>query len=119
MRSYGLRAGQDGVPKRRSWRRQPELTVTRSQFLVMDILDTSSAAAAFEQEFHIPYPSVSDPAGRIPDGFGFIGQPDTIFFGANGSRTATLSGPLDQHVLSTNINRLLRVPSSPDAAENG
>jgi hypothetical protein len=36
-------------------------------------------SVAFAQEFHIPYPSVSDPSGQIRDGLGFIGQPYTIF----------------------------------------
>ncbi|MDP9331485.1 MAG: TlpA family protein disulfide reductase [Actinomycetota bacterium] len=91
----------------------------RVQFLGVDIIDTTGAATAFEQEFHIPYPSVFDPSGHIRDSFGFIGQPDTIFFGADGSRTVTLSGPLDQHVLSTNISRLLEISSSSSAAGSG
>ena len=91
----------------------------RVQFLGVDILDSIGGATAFEQEFHIPYPSVFDPTGSIRDGFGFLGQPDTIFFGADGSRVATLSGPLDQRVLSTNISRLLGGISSSGSANDG
>ena len=91
----------------------------RVQFLGVDILDTTGAATAFEQEFHIPYPSVFDPGGNIRDGFGFIGQPDTIFFAADGSRMATLSGPLDQQVLTKNIGRLLATSSTSSPSGSG
>jgi cytochrome c biogenesis protein CcmG/thiol:disulfide interchange protein DsbE len=91
----------------------------RVQFLGVDILDTRGAATAFEQEFHIAYPSVFDPSGQIRNSLGFIGQPDTIFFGTDGSRIATLSGPLDQHLLSTNIGRLLETSSSSSPAGSG
>jgi cytochrome c biogenesis protein CcmG/thiol:disulfide interchange protein DsbE len=91
----------------------------RVQFLGVDILDTTGAATTFEQEFHIPYPSVFDPSGHIRDSFGFIGQPDTIFFGADGSRTVTLSGPVDEQVLSTNIGRLLGISSPSSAPGSG
>ncbi len=88
------------------------------QFLGVDILDTRGAATAFEREFNIPYPSVFDPSGDIRDAFGFIGQPDTIFFRADGSRAATWSGPLDQQVLSTNIDRLLGRSGVPSPSES-
>ena len=79
----------------------------RVQFLGVDILDTTGAATAFEQEFHIPYPSVFDPSGDIRDALGFLGQPDTIFYASDGSKVATFSGAIDQLELSTNISRLL------------
>ena len=69
----------------------------RVQFLGVDILDTTGAATAFVREFHIPYPSVFDPSGHIRDALGFFGQPDTIFYGPDGSRVTTLSGSLSQH----------------------
>ena len=78
----------------------------RVQFLGVDILDTRDAATGFEEEFHIPYPSVFDPTGDIRDALGFLGQPDTIFFSGDGSRVATWSGPLDQKILTTNISSL-------------
>jgi cytochrome c biogenesis protein CcmG/thiol:disulfide interchange protein DsbE len=91
----------------------------RVQFLGVDILDSRDAATAFEHEFHIPYPSVFDPSGQIRNGLGFIGQPDTIFFAADGSRKAALSGALDQQVLSTNINWLLGTSTSSSPAGSG
>jgi cytochrome c biogenesis protein CcmG/thiol:disulfide interchange protein DsbE len=84
----------------------------RVQFLGIDILDTKDAATAFVREFQIPYPSVFDPSGRIRDALGFLGQPDTIFYGPDGSKMATVSGVLSQHVLSTNIGRLLAMSTT-------
>ena len=79
----------------------------RIQFLGVDIQDTTGGATAFVNEFHIPYPSVFDPSGDIRGALGFLGQPDTIFYGSDGSRVAELSGALDDQALSTNISRLL------------
>jgi hypothetical protein len=76
-------------------------------------------SVAFAQEFHIPYPSVSDPSGQIRDGLGFIGQPYTIFFGAAGSRTSHVVGtarpahPVDEH------RRLLSMSTSLSATGSG
>jgi cytochrome c biogenesis protein CcmG/thiol:disulfide interchange protein DsbE len=84
----------------------------RVQFLGVDILDSMDAATAFTREFQIPYPSVFDPSGHIRDALGFFGQPDTIFYGPDGSEVATVSGALSQHVLSINIGRLLATSGS-------
>ncbi len=87
----------------------------RVQFLGIDILDTIDAATAFQQEFHIPYPSVFDPNGDIRDALGLLGQPDTIFYRVDGSTLATVSGQLSQQVLLANIDRLLGI-SRPSSA---
>ena len=79
----------------------------RIQFLGVDIQDSVAGATAFDQEFHIPYPSVFDAGGDIRDSLGLLGQPDTIFYGADGSTVATVSGQLSQQVLSANISKLL------------
>jgi thiol-disulfide isomerase/thioredoxin len=77
------------------------------QFLGVDIQDSIGGATAFEQEFQIPYPSVFDPRGEIRDALGLLGQPDTVFYDANGAMVATVSGQLDRQVLSANIALLL------------
>jgi thiol-disulfide isomerase/thioredoxin len=83
------------------------------QFLGVDILDQTGAAATFATEFHVPYPSVFDPTGDIRDGFGFLGQPDTIFFDAHGTKIKIVSGALTAQLLDAEIQRLLG--SSPSA----
>lgn len=91
----------------------------RIQFLGVDIQDSVAGATAFEQEFHIPYPSVFDPDGNIRDSLGLLGQPDTIFYDADGSTVATVSGQLSQQVLSANIDRLLGASGPSSTPEGG
>jgi thiol-disulfide isomerase/thioredoxin len=88
------------------------------QFLGVDILDSVAGATAFELEFHIPYPSVFDSDGNIRDSLGLLGQPDTIFYGADGATVATVSGQLSRQVLSTNINKLIGT-SGPSSTPGG
>jgi thiol-disulfide isomerase/thioredoxin len=79
----------------------------RVQFLGVDILDQTNAAVAFTKEFHVPYPSVSDPLGDIRNDLGLLGQPDTIFIDAQGTKVKTLSGALTARLLDSEIQRLL------------
>jgi len=81
------------------------------QFLGVDILDQTQAAIRFANEFHVPYPSVFDPAGDIRGGLGFLGQPDTIFFDAQGNKVKTVSGALTTRILDAAIQRI--IVSSP------
>jgi hypothetical protein len=53
------------------------------------------------------FPSVFNESGEIHDALGFVGVPDTLFYGADGSIVATWSGPLTSDALRTNINRLV------------
>lgn len=84
----------------------------RIQFLGVDVLDSAGAAVAFAREFHIPYPSVSDPSAEIRNAQGLLGLPGTIFYDANGGIVDTVSGPLDPGRLSNGIQRLLEPPQS-------
>jgi cytochrome c biogenesis protein CcmG/thiol:disulfide interchange protein DsbE len=77
------------------------------QFLGIDILDQTGSASQFAMEFSVPYPSVFDPTGDIRDGFGFLGQPDTIFFDADGTKVKTVSGALTAQLLDSEVQRLL------------
>jgi cytochrome c biogenesis protein CcmG, thiol:disulfide interchange protein DsbE len=77
------------------------------QFLGVDILDQRQDAAAFATEFDIPYPSVFDPTGSIRDSLGFLGQPDTVFFDATGTKVKTLSGPVTRASLDAGIQQIV------------
>jgi thiol-disulfide isomerase/thioredoxin len=77
------------------------------QFLGVDIQDQRGPATTFSTEYQIPYPSVFNESGEIHDAMGFVGVPDTLFYGADGSIVATWSGPLTSDALRTNINRLV------------
>ena len=83
------------------------------QFLGVDILDQTDAAATFANEFHVPYPSVFDPTGDIRDALGFLGQPDTIFFDAQGHKVKTVSGALTAQILNAGIRRIIASTPQP------
>lgn len=79
----------------------------RVQFLGIDILDSRDSARGFMAEFDWTYPSLFDATGAIRDGLGYIGQPVTLFYGANGSLVSDWIGPLTPDVLTKRIGQLL------------
>ncbi|MBI3649073.1 MAG: TlpA family protein disulfide reductase [Actinobacteria bacterium] len=79
----------------------------RVQFVGVDILDRVDAARSFMREFEIPYPSVFDPTGGIRSGLGFVGQPITIFYDANGKMVSAIPGPSQPSELLQGILRIL------------
>jgi thiol-disulfide isomerase/thioredoxin len=80
---------------------------SRVQFLGVDILDTRSSARAFMAEYGWSYPSIFDTTAEIRNGLGFVGQPDTIFYDADGRIAKTWQGPLTAAALSMGIDRIL------------
>lgn len=80
------------------------------QFLGIDVLDDRGDAAAFIRDHHITYPSVFDEDGDIRDALGFVGQPDTIFYDANGRVVSTWTGPITRNVLRDRIEAILDAP---------
>jgi len=79
----------------------------RVQFLGVDYQDQRGPAAAFLNQYSVPYPSVFDASGEIHNKLGFVGLPDTLFYSADGSIAATWSGPLTMEVLRENLERLV------------
>jgi thiol-disulfide isomerase/thioredoxin len=80
---------------------------SRVQFLGVDILDTRSSARGFMAEYGWSYPSVFDPTAEIRNGLGFVGQPDTVFYDAEGRIAMTWQGPLTPAALTRGIERIL------------
>jgi len=80
---------------------------TRVQFLGVDILDKRGAAQAFIDEEGYPYPSVFNTTGDIRDRLGYIGQPVTIFFDAQGRTVDQWSGPIGLPQLLARIAKVL------------
>lgn len=78
----------------------------RVQFLGVDILDSKEGAVGFIHDFEIPYPSVFNPPGDIRDSLGLLGQPDTLFYNANGVLQVTSIGPLTQATLDQNLAKI-------------
>src|SRR5437868_6769042 len=69
------------------------------QFLGVDVKDQHGAATEFLTNYHVSYPNVFDESGDIHNSLGFVGLPDTVFYGADGSIVETWSGPLTPEVL--------------------
>lgn len=77
------------------------------QFLGVDILDVREAARDFMREFGWNFPSVYDETGEIRDELGFFGQPNTLFYGADGNAKMVWAGPIDERTLERGIQRIL------------
>jgi cytochrome c biogenesis protein CcmG/thiol:disulfide interchange protein DsbE len=68
----------------------------RVQFVGLDVLDTTSNARDFIARYAWTFPSVADPKGEVRNGLGFVGQPVTVLFDANGKQVFGLSGPITE-----------------------
>jgi len=85
------------------------------QFLGLDILDTKEAGRRFIDEFAWNYPSVFDPSpgADIRNQLGFIGQPVTIFYDAQGQQVDAWEGAITPDELDKRIQALLPAPVTP------
>ena len=77
------------------------------QFLGVDILDTRDGARAFIAEQGWTHPSVFDRSGAIRDDLGVLGQPVTLFYGADGALLGTFVGAIPQDELDRRIAEVL------------
>ncbi|HEU4356031.1 MAG TPA: TlpA disulfide reductase family protein [Actinomycetota bacterium] len=78
----------------------------RVRFLGIDVLDARPDARAFIEEFGWPYPSLFDRTGAIRDSFGLIGQPHTLFYGADGALVDTHLGTITGDQLREEVQAL-------------
>lgn len=76
-------------------------------FVGIDIEDSDDAARTFLDGHPVPYPSFSDPDGRIAAALGAnIGTPSTVFYDAEGELTYVRTGPYeDEEQLAADIDR--------------
>jgi cytochrome c biogenesis protein CcmG, thiol:disulfide interchange protein DsbE len=86
---------------------------SRVQFLGVDFEDTKNGAGSFLNDHGVPYPSIFDGAGAIHDRLGFVGLPDTVFYGADGQLSAAWTGPLTTGALVDHISALLGTAAAP------
>ena len=86
--------------------RQAALANPKVRFLGVDILDSRDGAVGFIHDHAIPYPSVFDPPGAIRDSLRLQGQPDTLFYDANGVLQATWIGQISQATLDQNLAKI-------------
>jgi cytochrome c biogenesis protein CcmG, thiol:disulfide interchange protein DsbE len=80
---------------------------SRIQFLGIDVLDNRADARAFMAEFGWTYPSVFDATHAIPTSLGYIGQPVTLFYAADGTLVDVVDGQLSAARLDAGIHELL------------
>jgi len=82
------------------------------RFLGVDYRDDDAAARAFVGEFHLRYPSVSDPSGSLADDYELIGFPTTVIIDPAGTIRYRFVGYLDEAVLEDALNDVVsRAPS--------
>lgn len=71
----------------RAAQRRPDV-----RFLGLDVQDNDAAGRAFEQEFGVPYPSISDPARELASRLGAVATPSTFVVDASGVIRARVLG---------------------------
>jgi cytochrome c biogenesis protein CcmG/thiol:disulfide interchange protein DsbE len=79
----------------------------RVQFLGLDVKDARPSAQEFLGKYGVTYPSLYDAPGAVQHALGFVGQPDTVFYDANGRAVETVPGPLDSTTLEAGIRKIL------------
>jgi thiol-disulfide isomerase/thioredoxin len=78
------------------------------QFLGVAILDERSSAVGFLARHGVPYPNVFDPTGSTRDAVGSLGQPVTVFYGADGGIVAKVDGELSPDQLEQHLAAMTR-----------
>lgn len=77
------------------------------RFLGVDIEDNNASGRSFVSEFHITYPSVVDPAGRVNFLYRILGLPTTFIIDANGQILYRFLGYLPANILRPSLDNVL------------
>jgi cytochrome c biogenesis protein CcmG/thiol:disulfide interchange protein DsbE len=80
---------------------------SRVQFVGIDIVDSRASSLSYLRRYGLTYPSVSDGTAAIRDALGFVGQPDTVFYDAEGTVAMSWAGPLTPTVLQRGLSRIV------------
>jgi len=78
------------------------------RFLGVDERDNDAAARAFVSGFHLGYPSVTDPSGRLAAPYGLFGMPTTFVIDARGQLRYRFVGYLKADILRSTLDTVLR-----------
>jgi cytochrome c biogenesis protein CcmG/thiol:disulfide interchange protein DsbE len=81
----------------------------RIEFIGVDVQDSQADAKAFLAEFGLPFEHFFDRDRTIPNHYGGIGTPITIFLGPHGEVFAVHNGILDERTLALNIDEILQL----------
>ena len=95
-------------------KQQPELDRIHDLYaprgLVMvgvDLRDNEAAARAYQQEFHVPYPSIFDADGAITSAFDIAAPPTTLIVDGTGHIVLRQLGGITAAGLSPTLDRLM------------
>lgn len=81
------------------------------EFIGVDVQDNQTDARAFIAEFGLEFDHFFDRDRSIPNHYGGIGTPITMFFGPDGELFSIHNGVLDERTLALNIDELLLLGS--------
>lgn len=82
------------------------------EFIGVDVQDNQTDAKAFLAEFGLgDFDHFFDRDREVPNSYGAIGTPITMFFGPHGELIETHNGVVDERTLALNIDELLRLES--------
>ena len=77
------------------------------EFIGIDVQDTQAGAKEFLAEFELDFDHFFDRSRDVPNSFGGIGTPITMFFAPNGELVTIHNGVVDDRTLALNIDELL------------
>jgi cytochrome c biogenesis protein CcmG/thiol:disulfide interchange protein DsbE len=82
------------------------------EFIGVDVQDNQTDAKAFLAEFGLAgFDHFFDRDREVPNFYGGIGTPITMFFGPHGELIQTHNGVVDERTLALNIDELLQLES--------
>jgi cytochrome c biogenesis protein CcmG/thiol:disulfide interchange protein DsbE len=76
--------------------------------LGVDVLDVTSDAQDFIDEYDLTYPHLRDKDGSTQDDFGIVAYPETFVIDREGRIAASRRGPVDDEFMRDNVAPLLR-----------
>ena len=76
--------------------------------LGVDVLDVTSDAEDFIEEYGLTYPHLRDKDGSTQEDFGIVAYPETFVIDRDGRIAASRRGPVDEEFMRTNVLPLLR-----------
>jgi cytochrome c biogenesis protein CcmG/thiol:disulfide interchange protein DsbE len=81
------------------------------EFIGVDVQDSQPAAKEFLVEFGLDFTHFFDRDRAIPNFYGGLGTPITMFFASDGELVTTHNGVIDERTLALNIDELRQTDS--------
>lgn len=81
------------------------------EFIGVDVQDSQAAAKQFLSEFSLEFTHFFDRDRAIPNFYGGLGTPITLFFAPHGELVSIHNGVIDERTLALNIDELRQTSS--------